>query len=180
MSDETKKPDTDETLSGKQEQAKVPATFDDFINGQSAEIKALYETHTSGLKSALDAERRQRGELAKQLRDAASKAEAGSEAQKQLQQITSQYEALERRQAFIEEAVKPETGCSDPRLAWLAAQEIDAISEKGKVDWATLREQFPALFKQRGGNANAGAGTQTQPANTFDMNAAIRQAAGRK
>lgn len=159
---------------------KPPATFEAFLEGQSPEVKALYEGHTKGLKSALDAERQQRSELARQLREAVGKAEAGSAAQKTLLEMQAKYEALERRQVFMDEAVKPETGCSDPRLAYLAAQEIGAISDKGRVDWSALREQFPALFKPRQGNANAGAGTQGKPASGFDMNKAIRQAAGRE
>ncbi len=61
-----------------------PASFEAFLESQPPEIKALYETHTKGLKSALEAERAQNRELAKQAREAASKAEAGSEAQKAL------------------------------------------------------------------------------------------------
>ncbi|MCE5259909.1 MAG: hypothetical protein LLG44_12770 [Chloroflexi bacterium] len=155
-----------------------PASFEAFMESQSAEVKALYEGHTKGLKSALEAERTQRSDLAKQLRDAASKAEAGSAAQKALQELQAKYEALDRKSAFIEESIKPEIGCADSQLAYLAALEIGAISEKGRADWAMLKERFPLLFRPKTGNASAGVGTQGAPGGKFDMNAALRKAAG--
>lgn len=160
-------------------QPTAPATFDAWLESQAPEIKGLYEAHTKGLRNALVAERSERDALAKQMREASGKLEAGSEAQKALQAIQAKYEALERRQSFTDEAVKPGIGCTDARLAYLAALEIGAISDKGKIDWDTLRQQFPALFKSAVGNANAGTGTGAPPPVKVDMNQMLRRAAGR-
>ncbi len=156
----------------------APTTFEAVMESWTPEVKALYETHTKGLKSALEAERAQNRELAKQAREAAGKAEAGSEAQKAFQALQAKYEALDRKSTFLEESIKPEIGCADSQLAYLAAIEIGAISEKGKVDWATLKERFPLLFRPKTGSASAGAGTGSQPAGKMTMDQYIRGKAG--
>ena len=55
-------------------------TWESILSELPDDQKALYEQHTHGLKSALDAERQQRQDLAKQLRDASQQLEAGSAA----------------------------------------------------------------------------------------------------
>jgi hypothetical protein len=176
-----------EQQEGQQEQdgaGEKPVTFDAWLAEQDDTIKGLYESHTAGLKNALRAEREQRRtesvDLLKQLREATKGATEGSEAKKALEGVTARLEQAELRAGFFEDAAKPEIGCANPRLAFIAAQEIGAIDGKGRVHWDDLRSQFPELFrKQTTGSGNAGAGTGTPPTGRLDMNAVLRRAAGR-
>jgi hypothetical protein len=166
-----------------EQQSQAPASFDEWLKGQDEPLRKLYETHTAGLRSALQSEREARktetGQLAKQLREAAAKAEAGSEHQKQLQETAAKLDATERRAEFYEESVRPEIGCSNPKLAWLAAQEIGALDQKGRTNWEALKTSFPELFRVRVTPGNAGTGTGTPPPQANTMNDMIRKAAGR-
>jgi hypothetical protein len=155
-----------------------------WLKEQTDDVRKLYEQHTTGLRSALQSERTQRSDLARQLRDAATKAEAGSEAQKNLAETAAKLEEAEARASFFEEATKPEIGCTNPRLAYLAARESQAIDGKGRISWEELKGAYPELFKPKASTSapagNAGAGTGAPPAASFDMNAIIRKAAGRQ
>lgn len=154
-------------------------TWEQVLATLPEEQRALYETHTQGLRNALQSERQQRETLAKQLKDATKNLEAGSQIRTQLEQATAQLEEANARADFLEDAAKPEIGCSNARLAWIAAQEIGAIDQRGRVNWDALRQQFPELFvKARPPQGNAGAGTDAPPKST-GMNAFIRRAAGR-
>ncbi len=167
------------------QQPAAPADFETWLKEQPEEIRKLYDSHTAGLRSALQSERSQRNDLARQLREAASKAEQGSEAQKNLAETAAKLEEAESRASFFEEATKPEIGCTNPRLAYLAARESQAVDGKGRINWEALKNAYPELFKPKGASTtapagNAGAGTGTQPPPKFDMNASIRKAAGRQ
>lgn len=160
------------------------ATWETWLASQAEDVRTtvtpLYEAHTQGLRSALESERGQRRDLEKQLREATAKLENGSEARTKLEQVTAQFAEAQKRSDFFDEAVRPEIGCAQPRLAYLAAQEIDAYDKRGNVDWELLKKKFPELFRQprpTAPPANAGSGGTPPPA--FDMNAALRQAAGR-
>lgn len=164
--------------------AAPPETWEAWLAGQDEAVRGvvtpLFEAHTQGLRSALESERQQRRDLAKQLRDATAKMEDGSEARTRLEQATTQLEEAQKRADFFDDAVRPEIGCANPRLAYLAAQEVDAYDKRGNVDWKLLQERFPELFRQPrtpAPPANGGAGGNVpQP---FDMNVALRKAAGR-
>ena len=158
-----------------------PESWETWLESQSEEVRALYEEHTSGLRSALQGERQQRSDLARQLREATAALEEGSEARTTLEQVTAELEVTERRAEFYEQATRPEIGCANVRLAYLAAQEIDAFDRRGNVNWERLKEQFPELFKQtRAPAGNAGTGTQASPGGDGGMNAIIRRATGRE
>jgi hypothetical protein len=157
--------------------------WDTWIGEQPEQVQVLIDGHTKGLKSALESERRQRSDLAKQLREAVKASEAGSEMRKTLESMTTKVEQAELRARFYEEGVKPDIGCTNPRLAMLAAQELDAIDSKGRILWETIKQHFPEMFRppQRAPQGNAGAGTGAPPpaAASNNMNAYIRRAAGR-
>jgi len=158
-----------------------PPTWETVLAALPEEQRKLYEQHTQGLRTALQSEREQHQDLARQLREATGKLEAGSETRQQLEQLTGQIEVANRRADFFEQATQPEIGCSSPRLAWLAAQEVEAFDRRGNVNWAVLKEQFPELFGQgtkKPPPGNAGSGTSNPPAKQ-GMNAFIRQQAGR-
>lgn len=153
-------------------------TWEQVVEALPEEQRALYNTHTQGLRSALQSERDQRSDLARQLREATQQLEQGSAARTQLEQMTAQLDQANRRAEFAEAAVRPEIGCTNVRLAWLAATEIDAFDRGGSVNWAKLKEQFPELFAKQGPPpGNAGAGNNTPP-QTTGMTQIIRRAAG--
>lgn len=155
-------------------------TWEQVLATLPEEQRQLHDTHTQGLRSALQSERQQRQELTRQLREATQQLEEGSQARQQLEALTNQLETAERRADFMEEAVRPEIGCTNPRLAYMAAQEIEAIDRRGRINWDALKQQFPELFKsqQKTPPGNAGSGTGQAPTGK-DMNAFIRTAAGR-
>lgn len=160
-----------------------PKDFDTWLEEQGTEVKTLYESHVANLKKAAQSEREQRkhdtDDLAKKLRDATKKLEEGSEARKSLDETIGKLEAAEQRAAFYEDAARPEVGCNNPRLGFIAALEIGAIDAKGRIHWDDLKAQFPQLFTMRVPNANAGTGTGSPPAGKVSMNDWIRRAAGK-
>jgi len=162
------------------DQGNETQTWEAFLEAQSDEVKALADSHIKGLRSALSSERDQRKDLASQLQDAAKKLDKGSEAQKALEEVAGKLDAANQRADFYAEAGKPEIGCSNAKLAYIAAQEVGAFDSRGNVNWDTLKKDFPELFKQKPvakGNAGNGAG-QTGGGKT-GMNEFIRAAAGR-
>jgi hypothetical protein len=157
------------------------ATWEEFLQGQGDDVKKLFDGHVQGLKSALDTERTQRKDLTKQLREATAQLEKGSEARQSLEALTGQLEAAQARAEFYEEATRPEIGCGNPRLAFLAAQESGAIDSRGRIAWDALHQQFPELFKKSAAPAgNAGAGTGGPAPASRNMNTFIRRSAGRE
>lgn len=130
----------------------------------------------------MQSERTQHQGLARQLREATQQLEQGSETRQQLEALSGQLEAAQRRAEFFEEATRPENGCTNVRLAFIAAQEVGAIDQRGRINWTALREQFPELFKQKTTPpGNAGDGTNTggkPPGQGARMDDIIRRKAG--
>lgn len=156
-----------------------PPTWDAILSGLPDDHKAAYEQHTQGLQSALKAERQQRQDLAKQLREATGQLEAGSKARQDLEALQQQLEDAQRRADFATEAGGH--GVANVKLAYLAAQEFDLFDRRGNVDWPALQKAAPELFAQPApARGNAGSGTQAPPSPQQDMNAWIRRAAGRQ
>jgi len=150
----------------------TPATWDSFLEKQPAEVKALYTNHSESLLNTVKAVRDERDTFKKQLRDLAKNAEAGSEAQKQLEAMTAQLEITERRASFLEDAVNPAIECRNPGAAWVIAKAQDLFTKNGQPDWKAIKAAAPELFGKVIANANAGAGTP--PAPKSDMNSFIR------
>jgi len=162
------------------DQGNETQTWEAFLGAQSDDVKALHEGHVKGLRSALGSERDQRKDLASQLQDAAKKLEKGSEAQKALEEASGKLEAANQRADFYAEASKPEIGCSNAKLAYIAAQEIGAFDSRGNVNWEVLKQQFPELFKGKPvAKGNAGSGAGQTGGGKAGMNEFIRAAAGR-
>lgn len=157
----------------------VPPTFETWFESQPADVKSLVDSHTNGLKSALDSERQQRKDFEKKLRDAAKKLEEGSESRKAIEDMAGKLSSLEQQADFYDAA--HQAGATNLRLAFLAAQESGLLDpETGKVDFGDLKKQFPELFGTRTAPpGNAGTGTQDQPT-ARSMNDFIRTAAGRR
>jgi hypothetical protein len=159
-----------------------PASFEAWLANQDDATKALLDGHTKGLKSALESERTQRAELAKQLRDVSGKLEKGSDAEKAVANLQAQLDAKSREADFIAAAIRPEVGCSNPKLAYMLASAENLYDRRGNPDWDAIKAAAPELFQSpaqplRPGSADAGAGRgQNRP---LDMNSLIRRAAGR-
>lgn len=173
------------------EQPVPPANFDDWFKGQADEIKDLVDEHISGLKNALNSERTERKKLADQLKQIGGQLEQGSEAQKQITEISGQLEVSNRRADFFEEASATGIVGKAIKLAWAAVLNDGLIEEflnhrTNKVDWAgmfdRMKTDYPTLFQTPApprvppGHAGSGAG-QPAPA-PVDMNQLIRRAAG--
>ncbi len=163
----------------------TPASFEAWLAGQPADVRGLYESHTKGLRSALDSERTERATLAKQLKDASGQATKGSELEKTLADVSIKLEAAERRAQFAEEAHRPEIGCVNAKAAWALAQAEGLFDKRGNPNWAALKAMAPELFGggastgSAGVRGNAGAGMGQAPHAAPSMNDFIRRRAGR-
>lgn len=156
-------------------EAAAPFSFDEWLEEQPDHVKQGYEGHTSGLKTALETERSQRKALASELKKLSGQAEKGSEAEKALGEMSSRLEQAEQRVAFMEEAIRPEIGCSNPKAAFLVAQADNLFKRSGEPDWAAIRAAAPELFGTRKTPpGNAGSGNGSPPAQKADMNSWIR------
>lgn len=156
---------------GETPQTQEQPNFDTWLATQPDPIKGLVSEHTQGLRSALETERAQRKDLAKQIKELIGKQAADSDAAKQLGELSSSLEAAQKRADFFEEATV--AGCIKPKLAYLVAQ-----SEGIKME--QIKAQYPELFASaRTTPTHAGNGTGNPPAGVTTMNDLIRRAAGR-
>lgn len=163
----------------KDDKGVTPKSFEEFLEAQPEEVKTLYQSHSEALLNTVKATRDERDQFKKQIKELAKGQADGSEAKKQLEAMEAQLERTERRAAFLEDAMKPEVQCRNPRAAWLLAEAEGLFDKKGLPDWAAIKRDAPELFGQPVANANAGQGTQQKPNPHKDMNAFIRKAAGR-
>ena len=158
----------------------TPATWEAYLESLPEGVKGLYDVHVGGLKSALEAERMQSKDLAGQLREAMGKLDKGSDALASLEALSGKLEQATARADFFAEAARPEMGCTNPRLAWLTAQDVEAFDRRGNVDWKAVQEAAPELFgKSAPPPAHAGEGSGgNSPGGKQDMNTIIRGAVG--
>lgn len=155
-------------------------TFDGWLANQPDQVKNLLDGHTKGLKNALDSERESRKKLERDLRELAGKAEAGSEAQKQLTGMADQITEADRRADFYEAAHA--AGVSNLKLAYMVASADNLFDRKGNPDLEALKSAYPELFggKPKVSSGNAGSGTSDNKKPSRTMNDFIRVASGRK
>jgi hypothetical protein len=156
-----------------------PIVFDEWLKAQDETVRTAYESHTKGLKTALDSERTQRSELARQLKEASKGAEKGSDLERSLADLSGKLELAERRATFAEQATRPEIGCVNVRAAWALAQAEGLFDSRGNPNWDSLKTTAPELFGASPVRGNAGVGTGVKPPPAQGMNQFIRQSAGR-
>jgi hypothetical protein len=162
-----------------QEGTEAPLDFETWLAAQDEATKGLLDGHTKGLKGALDAERTQRKEFERQLRDAAKKLDKESETRKALEEQADKLGELEQQTAFYDAAHV--AGVTNLRLAYLAARDAGLVDGSGRCDMGRLKAVAPELFgAARMPAGNAGAGTQQPPQQKGSMNDFIRRAAGRQ
>lgn len=159
----------------------TPATWDDALATLPDAVKALYDSHTTGLRNAVQATRQERDDLSRRLSDLtkALGKDTPEEARRLLSEMQGELEVTNRRAAFYEEAGKPEIGCTNPKAAFLLAQADDLFDRRGRIDWEALKASAPELFRPRVPQGNAGVGTGNPPPAQKSMNDFIRRAAGR-
>ena len=158
-------------------QASAPATYDEWLAAQDEATKALIESNTKGLKSALESERTSRKSLEKDVRELAGKAEKGSEAERQLTEMADRIKSADAKTDFYEAAHG--RGITNLRLAWMVTQQDQLYDRRGNPDFEALKSGYPELFaKPLTPQGNAGSGTGTQPTPKKTMNDFIRARAG--
>lgn len=156
------------------------SSWDDFLAAQDETIKGLHEKHVSGLKSALDAERKQREKVQRDLNEAIRKLEKGSETRAELERMQSDNEEHIRKLSAYEALYA--AGVKNVKLAYLAAKDGDYFDSKGNLRVENLKADNPELFaeKKPAPRGNPGIGTadgvKVLPMSMSDW---IRKEAGR-
>lgn len=157
-----------------------PASWEAYLATLPDDLKGLYETHTNGLRNTVQATRQERDALSRQLADITKAlGKDPSEAKRLIEQMSADLDNARMRADFYEAAGRPETGCTNPRVAFIVAQDLGVIDSKGRVNWETLKAQAPELFQKRAPDGRAGIGTGSPPVAKLNMDAMIRRAAGR-
>jgi hypothetical protein len=156
----------------------TPPSFEDWIKGQDEAVKGVISTRFAALENTVKATRDERDAFQRQIKELLPKAEKGSEYEKTLLEMKANLETAEKRATFIEEAVKPEIGCRNPKAAYVLAVAEQLFDRRGFPDWNAIKTAYPELFGRPGAPGNAGDGTDQPPAKS-DMNTMIRRAAGR-
>jgi len=172
--------DTGQDSNSDDGQDAAPANFNDWIAGQSDDIKNLVDGEFDAVRSALTTERAERKKLSSQLKTLGAKAEKGSELEKEIETLTSGLEANERRANFYEAAHS--AGVKNLKLAYLAATDADLFDRDGDVNFEKLKEQAPELFVQKAATpkGNAGNGQNQGGGQMPSMNTFIRRSTGRQ
>lgn len=145
--------------------------YETWIAEQPETVRSMLDGHTTKLKSALTSERERSKGLEKDLRDAASKAEKGSEAEKRLNQLADQVQAESKKSAFYESAGA--AGVNNLKLAYIAATQDDLFKKDGSPDFDALKKSYPELFGMPQSNS-AGEGENQTPGGKFSMDDYIR------
>ena len=159
----------------------APRTWDAVIAALPEADRALYEQHTTGLRNTVQATRQERDALQTQLGDltkAIGKNDAEG-AKALLAQMSAEIETAKRRADFLEGAVRPEIGCSNPGAAFAIAQTQGLFDGRGNPNWDAIKQAVPELFRRATPPGNAGNGTNSPPAGSGGINEFIRRASGR-
>jgi hypothetical protein len=158
--------------------APVP-TWDEWMATQDEPVKQLVTSRFSALESTVKATRDERDDMKHQLKELSKAQAEGSDARKALDETISKLERAERRAAFLEDAVRPEIQCKNPRAAWTLASAQNLFDKHDRPDWNAIKAEAPELFGPLIANANAGTGTGKPIPSAKNMNNFIRVAAGR-
>lgn len=158
-----------------------PRTWDTVLAGLTEADRALYEGHTTGLRNTVQATRQERDALQAQMGELTrALGKNDPEGAKQLlAQMTTDLDTARKRADFLEGAVRPEIGCTNPGAAFAIAQAQGLFDARGNPNWDAIKTAVPELFRRPNPPGNAGSGTATPPKSGATMNDWIRQAAGR-
>lgn len=152
------------------------AWFDSLTPADKAKAKAWHDAETAPLANAYQSEHERRKTQSQELTAAIAKAEGAEKVA--LQAAQEKIAAADARADFRIDAIK--AGCVDDALAWLVVEAEQLYDRRGNPDLETLREKHPALFAAAppAPNARGAAGTNQPAGASFDLNAAMRKAAG--
>lgn len=157
----------------------TPLVYADWLKEQPEPVQSMLDEQVKGLKSALDSERESRKSLEKQVRDLATKAEKGSDAEKQLTEFADRISEIDRKADFYEAAHA--AGVTNLKLAYTVAVSDEMFDRLGRVNFTSMKDSYPELFGERKPPpGNAGSGTDNQQPASKSMNDFIRAAAGRR
>lgn len=175
----------DEAAAGEENiENKSPENWDAYVaalpDDQKTLVTKLYTDHNQKLLNTVKDTRDERDRMATELRDAAKKAEKGSELEKTLTGQADLLDKANKRADFYEEANAK--GCNNPKAAFAHASAYDLFDKSGKPDWKKISEEVPQLFtvtKQASkSKASAGESTGKEPVKASGINALIREKAG--
>lgn len=154
-------------------------TAEKWLEGLDEKSKGFLDSHTSGLKSALEKEREMRKQYQDQFKDLLPKAEKGSELEKQLQAAIEKQAETDKRSEFYDQAHA--RGVTNLKLAWLAATSDESLQLRdGSVDFTKLQATHPELFKAKTASTSAGSGAGTEPTPNQTVSDSIRAALNRR
>ena len=119
--------------------------FGEFIKTQPDNVRAAFDEHTKGLKTALDSEREARKNFETQLK--AQMATVEGEGKKKLEALLAERDEANAAASFYEGAISE--GVNNPKLALIAAKS-DGLIKNGRTDWAALKKAYPELFAKTG------------------------------
>lgn len=138
--------------------------FEEWLESQDEELRSLYADYSASKRDPrLDELENELGATRAELENLRGASELVASAQSRLQ--------------FYEEAFR--YGVTNLKLAYVLAKEESLIGEDG-ADWAQLKARYPEVFSGRGVSSRIGSGRrEPRPSGEVDMNAWIRQAAGR-
>ena len=153
--------------------------YENWLSKQPGEIQELVTRQQRALRDALVDERSRRKQLSAAVKSLEAKTTGNQDVQAELAAMRGQLVDAQQRTQFYESAP---SDVANPRLAFIAAREIGAISEKGeRVDWDLIRREMPELFRKVSiPTANAGAGAKQDGAAGTSMNDFIRTALSRQ
>lgn len=147
--------------------------FEQWLTGQTDEVRQLIDGHVAGLKSALQSERDQRKNFEADLKAAIKAAGENQEARDALKGVQDKLAGYQKQVGFYEAATA--AGVKNLRLAYLAAQQDGLIADDGTVKLESLKVNYPELFgKTTPPPGNAGAGTGSLPPGKVDMDSLLR------
>ena len=180
MADEIEDTETEEPVIA------VPANWDEYVatlpEEQKTVVEKLYNEKNQTLLNAVKATRQERDTFAAQLREAAKKAEKGSELEGLFTKQADQLDEANRRADFYEAASSKD--CKNPKSAYAIAKVGDMFTKDGLPDWKAIQEEVPELFgkaekseKLPKGKGNAGSGTGERPAAPTSFSDMIRRQA---
>jgi len=151
--------------------------WDEVLKGLDPEDQKLYAEDVAGLKATVQSTRDERDGFEKQLKALLPKVEKGSETEKALQEALGGLEKTNKRANFLEQAIKPEIGCQNPKAAYAVALQYDLFKKNGDPDWEAIKKETPESFGSQIPESNGGSGTKSTET-PVDFNTLIRQATG--
>lgn len=157
-----------------------PTSFEEWLKGQSQQVRDWIDGHVTGLKNALQSQKDANASLRAKLQSVSE--DSKKDAEGRIAAMQAELAAERQRNTFNEGAAK--LGIKNSKLAFIAAKEAGLLHEDGTLKEDKFKEQFPELLgvtepiKKPVTGAGAGAG-EVKPVGDMNWNDAVRASAGR-